>query len=159
MQRNKTWRLAGVSLSAAALGLLTAEGSAAAHEGTSSSDLRGRVTPVELAAFVLKKFDGTAQTVYTSSTTTYSEPGSSVFPAGVVEGENVAVALDPTASGPDSNERDRVSREVGGRVANVSGSTLTVTNWHGGTETVLVTPDTKYLEEGRTPTGGSARAR
>ena len=41
MQLHKTMRLAGVTLSAAALALLTAEGTAAAHEQASSPDLRG----------------------------------------------------------------------------------------------------------------------
>src|ERR1700684_1295271 len=100
MQLHKTMRTTGVSLSAAALALLTAEGTAAAHEGTSSPDLRGRVTSVASGDFVLQKYDGSTETVDTTDATTYAEPGSSIAPPGVYDGENVAVALDPTASSP-----------------------------------------------------------
>ena len=152
MQRNNTLRLAGVSLSAAALGLLTEEGTAAAHEGTSTPDLRGRVASVGSGGFVLKKFDGTTETVDTTPTTTYSEPGSSVAPAGVTDGENVAVTLDPTVSSPTVTSVMVELERVGGRVTNVSGSTLTVATRHGS-ETVDVSPDTRYLEKGASPTG------
>ena len=63
MQLHKTMRLAGFSLSAAALALITAEGPAAAHDGTSSPDLRGRVTSVTSGDFVVQRYDGTTETV------------------------------------------------------------------------------------------------
>jgi hypothetical protein len=66
----------------------------------------------------------------------------------------MAVTLDPTASSPTATNVIVVPERVGGRVTNVSGSTLTVTNRHG-TETVTVTPDTKYLEKDATPAGVS----
>ena len=154
MQLHKTMRVAGVSLPAAALALLTAEGSAAAHEGTSSPDLRGRVTSVASSEFVLQKYDGSTETVDTTPSTTYSEPGSSVAPPGVLDGKNVAVTLDPTASSPTATNVVVFPERVSGRVANVSGSTLTVTN-RRGTDTVLVSPSTKYYEKGTTPTGVS----
>ena len=78
MQLHKTMRIAGVSLSAAALALLTAEGPAAAHDRTTSQDLRGRVTSVASGDFVLQKYDGTTATVVTTDATTYSEAGSSI---------------------------------------------------------------------------------
>ncbi len=131
MQLHKTMRVAGVSLSAAALALLTAEGSAAAHEGTSAPDLRGRVTSVASGDFVLQKHDGSTETVDTTPSTTYSEPGSSVAPSGVLDGESVAVTLDPTASSPTATNVGVFPERVSGRVTNVSGSTLTVTNRHG----------------------------
>lgn len=138
MQLHKTMRRAGVSLSAAALALLTAEGPAAAHELTFSQDLRGGVTSVASGDFVLQKHDGTTQTVDTADATTYSEPGSSVAPPGVYDGENVTV----------------FPEKVSGRVTNVAGSTVTLTNKRG-TDTVIVSPSTKYYEKGATPTAVS----
>jgi hypothetical protein len=154
MQLHKTMRIAGVSLSAAALALLTAEGPAAAHERTFSQDLRGRVTSVASGDLVLQKHDGTSQTVDTTDATTYSEPGSSIAPPGVYDGENVAVTLDPTASSPTATNVVVFPEKVGGRVTNVAGSTVTLTN-RRGTDTVIVSPSTKYYQKGATPTGVS----
>ena len=154
MQLHKTMRIAGVSLSAATLALLTAEGPAAAHERTFSQDLRGRVTSVASGDFVLQKYDGTTQTVDTTDATTYSEPGSSVAPPGVYDGETVAVTLDPTASSPTATNVTVFPEKVGGRVTNVAGSTVTLTN-RRGTDTVIVSPNTKYYEKGATPTAVS----
>ena len=156
MQLHKTMRIAGVSLSAAALALITAEGPAAAHERTSSPDLRGRVTSVASGDFVIQKYDGTTQTVDTTGATTYSEPGSSVAPPGVYDGENVAVTLDPTASSPTATNVVVFPEKVSGRVTNVAGSTVTLTN-RRGTDTVIVSPSTKYYEKGATPTGCQRR--
>jgi hypothetical protein len=154
MQLHKTMRRAGVSLSAAALALLTAEGPAAAHERTFSQDLRGRVTSVASGDFVLQKHDGTSQTVDTTDATTYSEPGSSIAPPGVYDGENVAVTLDPTASSPTATNVVVFPEKVGGRVTNVAGSTVTLTN-RRGTDTVIVSPSTRYYQKGATPTAVS----
>ena len=131
MQLHKTMRIAGVSLSAAALALLTAEGPAAAHERVSSPDLRGRVTSVASGDFVLQRYDGTTETVDTTDATTYSEPGSSIAPPGVYDGENVAVTLDPTASSPTATNVVVFPEKVGGRVTNVAGSTVTLANKRG----------------------------
>jgi Domain of unknown function (DUF5666) len=154
MQLHKTMRLAGVSLSAAALALITAEGPAAAHEGTSSPDLRGRVTSVASGDFVIQKYDGTTETLDTTSGTTYSEPGSSLALPGVVNGENVAVSLDPSASSPTATKVVVLPERVSGRVTNIAGSTITLSN-RRGTDIVLVSSDTKYYEKGTTPTGVS----
>ena len=154
MQLHKTMRTAGVSLSAVALALLTAEGPAAAHERTSSPDLRGRVTSVASGDFVLQKYDGTTETVDTTDATTYSEPGSSIAPPGVYDGENVAVTLDPTASSPTATNVVVFPEKVGGRVTNVAGSTVTLTNKRG-TDTVIVSSSTKYYEKGASPTAVS----
>ncbi len=151
MQLHKTMRTAGVSLSAVALALLTAEGPAAAHERTSSADLRGRVTSVASGDFVLQKYDGTTEPVDTTDATTYSEPGSSIAPPGVYDGENVAVTLDPTASSPTATNVVVFSEKVGGRVTNVAGSTVRLTNKRG-TDTVIVSSSTKYYEKGASPT-------
>jgi hypothetical protein len=154
MQLHKTMRLAGVSLSAAALALITAEGPAAAHEGTSSPDLRGRVTSVTSGEFVIQRYDGTTETVDTTGGTTYSEPGSSVALPGVVNGENVAVSLDSSASSPTATNVVVFPERVSGRVTNIAGSTITLSN-RRGTHTLIVSSDTKYYEKGTSPTGTS----
>ena len=154
MQLHKTMRVAGVSLSAAALALLTAEGPAAPHEGSSSPDLRGRVTSVASGDFVLQKYDGSTETVDTTGSTTYAEPGSSTALPGVLNGENVAVTLDPSTSSPTATNVVVFPKRVSGRVTNVSGSTVTLSN-RKGDDTVLVSPSTKYFERGTTPTGVS----
>jgi hypothetical protein len=154
MQLHKTMRLAGVSLSAAALALITAEGTAAAHEGNAAPDLRGRVTSVASGEFVIQRYDGTTATVDTTGGTTYAEPGSSVALPGVVNGENVAVSLDPSASNPTATNVVVFPERVSGRVTNVAGSTITLSN-RRGTKTALVSSDTKYYEKGTSPTGVS----
>ncbi len=154
MQLHKTMRIAGVSLSAAALALLTAEGPAAAHERTTSQDLRGRVTSVASRDFVLQKYDGTTATVATTDATTYSEAGSSISMPAVYEGENVAVALDSTASSPTATNVVVFAEELGGRVATVAGPTVMLTDKRG-TDTVIVSPSTRYYQKGADPTGVS----
>ena len=154
MQLNKTMRTTGISLSVAALVLLAVEGPAAAHEGTFSPDLRGRVTSVASGDFVIQKYDGTTETVDTTNGTTYGEPGTSVALPGVQDGENVAITLDPSASSPTATNVVVFPERVSGRVSNVAGSTVTLSN-RRGTDTVLVSPSTKYYEKGTSPTGVS----
>ena len=156
MQLHKTMRIAGVSLSAAALALLTAEGPAAAHERMSSPDLRGRVTSVASGDFVLQKYDGTTETVDTTDATTYSEPGSSIAPPGVYDGENVAVTLDPTASSPTATNVVVFPEKVGGRVTNVAGSTVTLSQQarHRHRDRLA---EHEVLREGRDPDRGQRR--
>ena len=100
---------------------------------------------------MLQKYDGTTETVDTTDATTYSEPGSSIAPPGVYDGENVAVMLEPTASSPTATNVVVFPEELGGRVTNVAGSTVTLTNKRG-TDTVVVSPSTKYYEKGASPT-------
>jgi hypothetical protein len=154
MQLHKTMRRAGVTLSAVALALLTAEGTAAAHEGTSSPDLRGRVTSVASGDFVIQKYDGTTDTVETTDATTYSEPESSIAPPGVYDGENAAVTLDPTASSPTATNVVVFPERVSGRVTNSAGSTVTLTTKRA-TDTVIVSSSTKYFQKGATPSAVS----
>ena len=103
---------------------------------------------------MLQKYDGTTETVDTTDATTYSEPGSSIAPPGVYDGENVAVTLDPTASSPTATNVVVFPEKLGGRVTNVAGSTVTLTNKRG-TDTVIVSPSTKYYEKGASPTAVS----
>ena len=69
------------------------------------------------------------------------------------DGENVAVTLDRGVE-PDGDERGVFPEKVSGRVTNVAGSTVTLTNKRG-TDTVIVSPSTKYYEKGATPTAVS----
>ena len=154
MQLNKAMRTTGISLSVAALALLAAEGPAAAHEGTSSPDLRGRVTSVATSDFVIQKYDGTTETVDTTSGTTYAQPGSSVALPAVQDGENVAVTLDDSAPSPTATSVVVFPERVSGRVSNVAGSTIALSN-RRGTDAVLVSPSTKYYEKGMSPTSVS----
>ena len=66
----------------------------------------------------------------------------------------MAVTLDPTAQSPTATNVVVFPERVGGRVTNVAGSTVTLTNTRG-TDTVLVSPSTKYYEKGASPTGVS----
>jgi hypothetical protein len=104
--------------------------------------------------FVLQKYDGTTETVDTADATTYSEPGSSIAPPGVYDGENVAVTLDPSASSPTATNVVVFPERLGGRVTNVAGSTVTLTNQRG-THTVIGSPSTNYYEKGASPTAVS----
>ena len=151
MQLNKAMRTTGISLSIAALALLAAEGPAAAHDGTTSPDLRGHVTSVATGDFVMQKLDGTSETVDTTSGTTFAQPGSSMALSAVQDGENVAVTLDPSALSPTATNVVVFPERESGRVSSVNGSTVTLTN-RRGTDTVLVSPSTKYYERGMSPT-------
>jgi hypothetical protein len=77
-----------------------------------------------------RKYDGTTETVDTSGTT-YSEPETSVVPPGLEDGENVAVNLDSTASSATATDVIVFPERVNGRVRNVAGATVTLTNRHG----------------------------
>ena len=104
--------------------------------------------------FVLQKYDGSTETLDTTDATTYAEPGSSIAPPGVYDGENVAVTLDPTASNPTATNVVVFPERVDGSVTNVAGSTVTLTNKRGA-DTVILSPNTKYDQKGATPTGVS----
>jgi len=92
--------------------------------------------------------------VDTTGGTTYSEPGSSVALPGVMNGENVAVSLDSSASSPTATTVVVFPEQVGGRLTNVAGSTVTLSN-RRGSATVFVSSDTKYYEKGTSPSGVS----
>jgi hypothetical protein len=66
----------------------------------------------------------------------------------------VAVTLDPTASSPTATNVVVFPEKVGGRITNVAGSTVTLTNKRG-TDTVIVSSSTKYYEKGASPTAVS----
>jgi hypothetical protein len=65
----------------------------------------------------------------------------------VQDGENVAITLDPSASSPTATNVVVFPERVSGRVSNVAGSTVTLSS-RRGTDTVLVSPSTKYYEKG-----------
>jgi hypothetical protein len=154
MQLNRRVRLAGVTISGAALGLLPVAGVAAAHDSDSSSpSLHGRVVSVGSGNFVLRVNGGT-QTVDTTGSTSYAELGSSTTLPGVLDGEWVAVTLDPSASAPTATSVTVFPERAGGTVTSMSGSTVTLASRYGS-RTVLVSPSTAYVEKNASPTGVS----
>jgi hypothetical protein len=112
------------------------------------------VTSVASGDFVVQKYDGSTETVDTTGSTSYAEPGNASTLPGVLDGENVAVTLDTTASSPTATHVVVFPERVSGRVTNVSGSTVTLSN-HKGTDAVVVSPSTKYFEKGATPSSVS----
>src|SRR5262249_11973684 len=126
MQLNRTTRIAGITVSGAALGLLPAAGVAAAHDAAhdvdaTGSGLHGRVVSVGSGDFVLKTFHGGTTTVDTTGTTAYSELGNPTALTGVVDGEWVSVGLDPSAQTPTATSVTVFPQSVGGKVTSVSG--------------------------------------
>ncbi len=74
------------------------------------------MTTVAQDDFVLQKYDGSTETVDTSGSSTYPEPGNSTTLPGVLHGENVAVTLDPSASSPRQRGEHRQQRPGEGPV-------------------------------------------
>ena len=125
MQLNRTTRIAGITVSGAALGLLPAAGVAAAHDaGSSGAGLHGRVVSVGMGDFVLDTFHGGTTTVDTIGSTAYSELGSSTPLPGVVDGEWVSVGLDPSAQSPTAMSVTVFPQSVGGKVTNPGSSVM-----------------------------------
>jgi len=154
MQLNRTMRRAGVTLCGVALGLLPAADLAGAHDAAASgSSLHGRVVSVGSGTFDLRNQSGT-HTVDTTSSTAYSELGNASPLPGLADGEWVAVTLDPTAASPTASAVTVFPESVAGKVAYVSGSNVTLASRHGS-QAVLVSSGTTYLEKGASPTGVS----
>jgi hypothetical protein len=155
MQLNRTMRIAGITVSGAALGLLPAAGVASAHDADSSNpSLHGRVESVGSGEFVVKTFHGGTVTVDTTGTTAYSELGNSAPLPGVVDGEWVAISLDPLAQAPTATSVTVFPESVGGKVTGVSGSNVTLASRQGA-RTVLLTPSTTFVQKDAAPTGVS----
>ena len=155
MQLNRTMRIAGITSSGVALGLLPAAGVAAAHDAaTGDPGLQGHVISVGSGDFVLRAAQGHTQTVETSATTTYSELGNSASLPGLLDGERVAVTLDPSAPSPTALSVTVLPESASGKVTDVSGSIVTVASrW--GSRTVVLGPSTTYTEKDATPSGVS----
>ena len=155
MQLNRTMRIAGITSSGVALGLLPAAGVAAAHDAaTGDPGLQGRVVSVGSGDFVLRATQGHTQTVETPTTTTYSELGNSAALPGVLDGERVAVTLDPSAPSPTALSVTVLPESASGKVTDVSGSIVTVASrW--GSRTLVLSPTTTYTEKDATPSGVS----
>lgn len=157
MQLNRTMRRAGITVTAAALGLLPAAGVAAAHDAdssSSSSSLDGRVVSVGSGNFVLQTERGNSVTVDTTGSTAYTELGNPAALSGVLDGEWVTISLDPSAQTPTATAVTVFPESVRGQVTGVSGSDVTLASRHG-TETVMLAPSTAYVQKGATPTGVS----
>jgi hypothetical protein len=155
MQMNRTMRIAGITSSGLALGLLPAAGVASAHEtATGDPGLQGRVISVGSGDFVLEAAQGHIQTVETSATTTYSELGNSASLPGVLDGERVAVSLDPSAPSPTALSVTVLPKSASGKVTGVPGSIVTVAT-RRGSRTLVLSPTTTYTEKDATPSGVS----
>jgi hypothetical protein len=152
----KQTRRAGVTLTAATLALMAAEGVASATlvaPTTSPPDVvEGTVSSVATDAFTLTSDGGNVEAIATMPSTTYDETGSSVPLTGVADGEHVAVVLDPTEAAPTATKVTVLLDRLSGRVVDISGSTIRLAH-RGGLRAFEVTPSTHYSEAGTAENG------
>jgi hypothetical protein len=120
----------------------------------------GTVASLGTGSFTLTEAGGTSVTVDVTSSTTYSETGTSTAPGGVVAGERVLVT--PT-SGTQSTATTVTAAhvlvelaQIGGTVETVGTGSFTVPTLGGLTLTVDTTGSTTYTENGTTETGVTA---
>jgi hypothetical protein len=147
----KNVRTVGITLSAASLGLLAAEGTAGAHESDSVPDqVFGTVTSVATDSITVQTPDGTSQTVATTPSTTYRETGTSTVPT-VADGDHVDVRLDPADATPTATAITLLLDRLSGRVVSVDGSTVRLAERHGFRD-FLTTASTTYNEVPSTST-------
>jgi hypothetical protein len=152
MQLNRTMRIAEISATGMALALLPAAGVASAHEdSTGGQGVQGRVASVGAGEFVLQSAPGHTQTVDTTPSTAYSELGNSTALPGVLDGEWIAVNLDPSNTSPTATSVTVFPDSAGGKVTDVSGSTITLVSPWGGSRSLVVSPSTTYSERNATP--------
>jgi hypothetical protein len=152
MQLNRTMRIAGISASGVALALLPAAGAAGAHEAsTGGQGVQGRVASVGAGEFVLQSGPGHTQTVDTTPSTAYAELGNSTALPGVLDGEWVAVNLDPSNTSPTATSVTVFPDSASGKVTDVTGSTITLASPWGGSRSLVVSPSTTYSEKDATP--------
>lgn len=155
MTWKKNVRNVGITLSAASLGLLAAEGTAGAHESDSAPDqVAGTVTSVATDSITVQAPDGTSQTVETTPSTTYRETGTSTVPT-VVKGDHVDVKLDPADATPTATAITVLLDRVSGRVVSVDGSTVRLAERHGSRD-FLTTASTTYNEVPSTSTSSTS---
>jgi uncharacterized membrane protein YgcG len=145
-----TMRNVGLSLAAAGVGVVAAEGAAAA-DGVASHLVQGTVTSVGASSFTITNSKGT-ETIDTTTGTAYHELGTPVVPAGVADGQDVVVALSKTDSTPTAVAVTILLNSVSGQVKSVSGSTITLSA-PGGAREVIVSPTTAYYSGKSTATG------
>jgi hypothetical protein len=150
-QLKRTLRFTGISLAMAGAGVVGAAGAASAHDdGASGPALWGTVTAVGTGSFTITTHPGTTEIIDTTATTTYAEPGTTVAPAAVVEGQDVVVRLDPADATPTAVEVTVLLDRVSGKVTDVTATSITLSGARGTTPDVVISPSTTYYE-GKTP--------
>ncbi len=92
----------------------------------------------------------TPQVIAVTSSTTFSEPGVSGGPTGVLPGEHVIVELDPSTSGLTADSVTIVLTRVSGAVASVGSTSFVVTDRQGFDHNIDVSGTTAYSPSGTT---------
>jgi uncharacterized membrane protein YgcG len=151
-QWKRTLRNTGISLTVVGVGVVGAAGAASAH-GDGGQSVYGTVTTVGTGSITITTHDGTTETIDTS-TTTYAETGTLVAPTGVVEGQEVAVRLDPADATPTAVEVTVILDRVSGKVTDVTSTSITLAGRGDTTRDVAVSsPGTTYYDGKTTATG------
>lgn len=125
-----------------------------ARKGFRGFGIGGSVTSVSSNSFVIKTQKAAPQTVDTTSSTKYSEPGTSIKPTGVAVGDQVLVMPTRSASGsgatpapgatPTAALVQIILPRVSGTVTAISGDDITVAGRQGKSSTVVVSSSTTY---------------
>jgi hypothetical protein len=153
-QLKRTLRTTGISLAVAGAGIVGAAGAASAHDGTDSGQaVWGTVTAVGTGSFTITTHPGTTETIDTTPTTTYAEPGTTVAPTGLVQGQDVVVRLDPTDATPTAVDVTVLLDRVSGKVTDVTSTSITLSGFQGTTRDVVLSPSTTYYEGKTAATG------
>jgi hypothetical protein len=150
----RTLRNTGISLTAVGVGVVGAAGAASAHgDADSGQAVWGTVTAVGTGSFTITTHPGTTETIDTTPTTTYAEPGTQVAPAGVVDGQNVVVKLNPSDTTPTAVAVIVLLDRLSGKVTNVTSTSITLSGFRGTTGDVVISPSTTYYEGKTSATG------
>jgi hypothetical protein len=159
MQIGRTLSYAGTAAALTTAGVLTLGGGAAAQvKGLHNNSLHGVVTGLNSNGFEILLPDTSRQDVLTNRNTVYGESGSPDAVSGVAVGEDVAVQLVPSVSAsaaPIASRVDILLDAVRGKVVSVSGSSITLSRGKSSDRVVLVTPSTKYFEDGSAVSGAA----
>lgn len=149
----RTLRNTGISLTVVGVGVVGAAGAASAH-GDGAQVVRGTVTGLGSGTFTITTHRGTTETIDTTPTTTYAETGTLVAPTGVLQGQDVAVRLDPADATPTAVEVTIILDRVSGKVTGVTSTSITLAGPWGTTRDVAISsPGTTYYDGKTTATG------
>jgi hypothetical protein len=148
----RTLRNTGISLTVVGVGVVGAAGAASAH-GDAGPAIWGTVTAVGTGNFTITTHQGTTETIDTTTTTTYAETGTLVAPTGVVQGQDVAVRLDPSGATPTAVEVTVILDRVSGKVTDVTSTSITLSGPRTITRDVLISSGTTYFDGKATATG------
>ncbi|MGA2306626.1 MAG: hypothetical protein ABSH29_20940 [Acidimicrobiales bacterium] len=152
-QWKRTLRNTGISLAVVGVGVVGAAGVASAH-GDGSQFVRGTVSALGTGSFTITTHNGTTEMIDTTMNTTYAETGTLVAPTGVVQGQDVAVRLDPADATPTAVEVTVILDRVSGKVTGFTSTSITLSGPRGTTRDVEVSsPGTTYYDGKTTATG------